>query len=335
MAPRKCKAEEMAATTSAMPGRVTRSLVKSSGEISKKVPKGSAVEGEKEEEENSRNVQEGFVVEGEKAEKNSKNIQEGSATEGETSEVPGGSAEYNENDALCVDVIIKITEDERIKEETYSISSFQLVVFNGIYFFFNPLIFCYLYHNIDTNIIVFLIRLVVFSSAEPCGTASKISLSAIPYLTFLELSSPLSHLQPQNLVKHSKRFHLQPHKFLECSSSTFSPSAKQSKPSPPKPSIQTHPKNVQEASVAEGEFFEKIQLLKVGKRKKKTLRTLKKVPWLKVKSLRRFQKVLRPKVRKRKKKTQEGSVAEGETFEKVLEGSAEYNEDENEDDAFV
>lgn len=147
------------------------------GEISKKVPKGSAVEGEKEEEENSRNVQEGFVVEGEtsntvwegsavegeKAEKNSKNIQEGSATEGETSEVPGGSAEYNENDALCVDVIIKITEDERIKEETYSISSFQLVVFNGIYFFFNPLIFCYLYHNIDTNIIVFLIRLVVFS----------------------------------------------------------------------------------------------------------------------------------------------------------------------------
>jgi len=91
-------------------------------------------------------VWEGSAVEGEKAEENYKNVQEGSAAEGGTSEVPGGFAEYNENekenDALCVDVILKIMEDERIKEETYSIyvrkSSFQLVVFNGIYFFFNP-----------------------------------------------------------------------------------------------------------------------------------------------------------------------------------------------------
>ena len=43
-----------------------------------------------------------------------------------------------------------------------------------------------------------------------CGTASEISPSAKPSLTFLELSSPLSHLQPQNLLKPSKRFHLQP-----------------------------------------------------------------------------------------------------------------------------
>jgi len=123
MAPRKCKAKEMAATTSAMPGRVTRSLVTSSGSKFVKLPdprksqsmkkmeekaemkgkgkEGSAAKGEKAEEENSKNVQEGFVAEGEisnkvpegsavegekEEEENSKNVQEGSVVEGEISD---------------------------------------------------------------------------------------------------------------------------------------------------------------------------------------------------------------------------------------------------------
>jgi len=102
--------------------------------------------------------------------------------------------------------------------------------FNGIYFFFNPLIFGYLYHNIDTNSIVLcsvslysavpsqrfhlqprdlLERSREFSSsafsssaAETCGTVSAISPSATKhFLTFLEFSSPLSHIQPQNLLE--------------------------------------------------------------------------------------------------------------------------------------
>ena len=48
----------------------------------------------------------------------------------------------------------------------------------------------------------------------------------------------------------------------------------------------------------EGEIYEKVLLLKVRKRKKKTLRTFKKVLWLKVKSMRWFHKVLWLQVKK-------------------------------------
>jgi len=76
--------------------------MKKKAEVKGKGKEDSAAKGEKAEEENSKNVQEGFAIEGEisvkvpegsavegekEEEENSKNVQEGSVAEGETSEV--------------------------------------------------------------------------------------------------------------------------------------------------------------------------------------------------------------------------------------------------------